>query len=161
MLADINESMLRVGRDRVIDNGSMENISFTLADAEKLPFTENSFDCVCIAYGLRNVTDKEAALHSMFDVIKPGGRLVVLEFSLPRTQLVSKAYDMYSKLWPIAGKIISGDSESYQYLVESIRMHPDQETLKTMILSAGFQRCEYHNVMDGVCAIHLGYKDAV
>lgn len=159
VLADINESMLRVGRDRIIDNGSLTNISYSLADAEKLPFNDNSFDCVCIAYGLRNVTDKNAALRSMYRVVKPGGRVVVLEFSKPRKPLVSKAYDFYSKLWPLAGKIVSGDSESYQYLVESIRMHPDQETLKSMFLDAGFQHCEYHDVMDGICAIHIGYKD--
>ncbi|MGA1741811.1 MAG: class I SAM-dependent methyltransferase [Pseudohongiellaceae bacterium] len=160
VLADINESMLRVGRERIIDKGNLHNISYTLADAEKLPFAENSFDCICIAYGLRNVTNKDAALRSMYEKIKVGGRVVVLEFSKPRNQLVSKAYDLYSKLWPVAGKIVSGDSESYQYLVESIRMHPDQETLKTMFLDAGFQRCEYHDVMDGICAIHIGYKDA-
>lgn len=160
VLADINESMLRVGRERIIDKGNLDNISYTLADAEKLPFAENSFDCICIAYGLRNVTNKDAALRSMYETIKVGGRVVVLEFSKPRNQLVSKAYDLYSKLWPVAGKIVSGDSESYQYLVESIRMHPDQETLKTMFLDAGFQRCEYHDVMDGICAIHIGYKDA-
>jgi len=160
VLADINESMLRVGRERIIDKGNLDNISYTLADAEKLPFAENSFDCICIAYGLRNVTNKDAALRSMHETIKVGGRVVVLEFSKPRNQLVSKAYDLYSKLWPVAGKIVSGDSESYQYLVESIRMHPDQETLKTMFLDAGFQRCEYHDVMDGICAIHIGYKDA-
>lgn len=160
VLADINESMLRVGRERIIDKGNLDNISYTLADAEKLPFAENSFDCICIAYGLRNVTNKDAALRSMYEKIKVGGRVVVLEFSKPQNQLVSKAYDLYSKLWPVAGKIVSGDSESYQYLVESIRMHPDQETLKTMFLDAGFQRCEYHDVMDGICAIHIGYKDA-
>ncbi|PCJ43864.1 MAG: bifunctional demethylmenaquinone methyltransferase/2-methoxy-6-polyprenyl-1,4-benzoquinol methylase UbiE [SAR86 cluster bacterium] len=160
VLADINESMLRVGRDRIIDKGHLTNISYSLADAEKLPFSADSFDCICIAYGLRNVTDKDAALRSMFKVTKPGGRVVVLEFSKPHKPLVSKAYDLYSKLWPIAGKIISGDSESYQYLVESIRMHPDQETLKSMFLDAGFQRCEYHDVMDGICAVHIGYKDA-
>lgn len=160
VLADINESMLRVGRERIIDKGNLDNISYTLADAEKLPFAENSFDCICIAYGLRNVTNKDAALRSMYETIKVGGRVVVLEFSKPRNQLVSKAYDLYSKLWPVAGKIVSEDSESYQYLVESIRMHPDQETLKTMFLDAGFQRCEYHDVMDGICAIHIGYKDA-
>jgi len=160
VLADINESMLRVGRERIIDKGNLDNISYTLADAEKLPFAENSFDCICIAYGLRNVTNKDAALRSMYETIKVGGRVVILEFSKPRNQLVSKAYDLYSKLWPVAGKIVSGDSESYQYLVESIRMHPDQETLKTMFLDAGFQRCEYHDVMDGICAIHIGYKDA-
>jgi len=160
VLADINESMLRVGRERIIDKGNLDNISYTLADAEKLPFAENSFDCICIAYGLRNVTNKDAALRSMYETIKVGGRVVVLEFSKPRNQLVSKAYDLYSKLWPVAGKIVSGDSESYQYLVEYNRMHPDQETLKTMFLDAGFQRCEYHDVMDGICAIHIGYKDA-
>ncbi len=159
VLADINESMLRVGRDRIIDIGNLSNISYSLADAEKLPFAENSFDCVCIAYGLRNVTDKDAALRSMLEVVKPGGRVVVLEFSKPRKQLISKAYDLYSKLWPMAGKIVSGDSESYQYLVESIRMHPDQETLKSIFLAAGFERCEYHNVMDGICAIHIGFKN--
>jgi len=159
VLADINESMIRVGRDRIIDKGGLSNISYSLANAENLPFAKNSFDCVCIAYGLRNVTDKNAALRSMYEVVKPGGRVVVLEFSKPRKQLISKAYDLYSKLWPVAGKIVSGDSESYQYLVESIRMHPDQETLKAMFLDAGFHRCEYHDVMDGICAIHVGYKD--
>ena len=157
-LADINESMVRVGRDRIIDKGLSDNITFTLADAEKLPFEENTFDCICIAYGLRNVTDKDAALRSMFQVTKPGGRVLVLEFSKPRNALVGKAYDIYSKLWPIAGKIVSGDSESYQYLVESIRMHPDQETLKQMMVDAGFEKCHYHDVMGGVCAIHIGYK---
>ncbi len=161
ILADINESMLRVGRDRIIDSGTMDNISYSLADAEKLPFADDTFDCICIAYGLRNVTDKEAALHSMYEKIKPGGRLVVLEFSKPKNQFIGKAYDAFSKLWPVAGKIVSGDSESYQYLVESIRMHPDQETLKQMVLDAGFQRSEYHNVMNGVCAIHIGHKDVV
>ena len=160
VLADINESMLRVGRNRIINKGNFTNISYSLADAEKLPFSENSFDCVCIAYGLRNVTDKISALKSMFKVVKPGGKVVVLEFSKPRKKLISKAYDLYSKLWPFAGKVVSGDSESYQYLVESIRMHPGQETLKTMFLDAGFQKCEYHNVMDGICAIHIGYKNA-
>ena len=160
VLADINESMLRVGRDRIIDRGNVSNITYTLADAEKLPFASNSFDCVCIAYGLRNVTNKDAALASIFRVIKPGGRLVILEFSKPKNPLVGKAYDLYSKLWPLAGKLVSGDSASYQYLVESIRMHPDQETLKGMVLEAGFNRCDYHDVMDGICAIHLGYKDA-
>jgi demethylmenaquinone methyltransferase/2-methoxy-6-polyprenyl-1,4-benzoquinol methylase len=159
VLADINESMLSVGRDRIIDKGGFSNITYALADAEKLPFASSSFDCVCIAYGLRNVTQKEAALASMYRVIKPGGRLVILEFSKPRNQLVGKAYDLYSKLWPVAGKLVSGDSDSYQYLVESIRMHPDQETLKGMVLDAGFNRCDYHDVMDGICAIHIGYKD--
>ncbi|MAM71430.1 MAG: bifunctional demethylmenaquinone methyltransferase/2-methoxy-6-polyprenyl-1,4-benzoquinol methylase [Gammaproteobacteria bacterium] len=160
VLADINQSMLSVGRDRIIDKGGLQNISYSLADAEQLPFLPESFDCVCIAYGLRNVTDKEAALRSMHEVLKPGGRMVILEFSRTQNPMLSKGYDFYSKLWPLAGKLVTGDSDSYQYLVESIRMHPDQETLKSMILDAGFSRCEYHNVMDGICAIHIGYKDA-
>ncbi len=158
VLADINESMLRVGRDRVIDAGMPGPIAFSLANAECLPFADNSFDCICIAYGLRNVTNKEAALRSMLRVCKPGGRALVLEFSKPRNALVGKAYDLYSKLWPVAGKLVLNDSDSYQYLVESIRMHPDQETLKQMMLDAGFARCEYHDVMGGICAIHIGYK---
>jgi demethylmenaquinone methyltransferase / 2-methoxy-6-polyprenyl-1,4-benzoquinol methylase len=159
VLADINESMLRVGRDRIIDAGYSQPITISLANAECLPFADNSFDCITIAYGLRNVTNKEAALRSMYRVCKPGGRMLVLEFSKPTSPLLSKAYDLYSKLWPLAGKAIVNDSDSYQYLVESIRMHPDQETLKQMILAAGFQRCDYHNVIGGVSAIHIGYKD--
>ncbi len=158
VLADINESMVRVGRDRIIDQGQPENITCILADAEKLPFADDSFDCICIAYGLRNVTDKEAALRSMYRVTRPGGRILILEFSKARNPLLGKAYDAYSKLWPLAGKLVTGDSASYQYLVESIRMHPDQETLQQMVLDAGFARCQYHDVMNGICAIHVGYK---
>ena len=159
MLADINESMVKVGRDRIIDAGVPGPISYTLANAECLPFADDSFDCICIAYGLRNVTDKDAALRSMQRVCKRGGRVLVLEFSKPRNELVGKAYDLYSKLWPIAGKLVMNDSQSYQYLVESIRMHPDQETLKGMMLNASFSRVHYHDVMGGICAIHIGYKD--
>ena len=159
VLADINESMLRMGRDRIIDAGMPGNITYSLANAECLPFADDSFDCICIAYGLRNVTDKEAALRSMHRVCKPGGRVLILEFSKPRNELLGKAYDLYSKLWPLAGKVVMNDSDSYQYLVESIRMHPDQETLKQMVLDAGFDRCVYHDVMGGICAIHIGYKD--
>jgi demethylmenaquinone methyltransferase / 2-methoxy-6-polyprenyl-1,4-benzoquinol methylase len=159
VLADINESMVRTGRDRIIDAGLPGPISYSLANAENLPFADNSFDCICIAYGLRNVTHKEAALRSMLRVCKPGGRVLVLEFSKPRNPLVGKAYDFYSKLWPLAGKLVLNDSASYQYLVESIRMHPDQDTLKQMMLDAGFSRCHYHDVMGGICAIHIGYKD--
>jgi len=158
VLADINESMVRVGRDRIIDKGLTENISYTLANAECLPFRENSFDCICIAYGLRNVTNKEAALASMFAMTKPGGRVLVLEFSKPVNPLLGKAYDAYSVLWPKAGQLITGDGDSYQYLVESIRMHPDQETLKQMMVDAGYRDCEYHNAMGGICAIHIGHK---
>ena len=160
VLADINESMVAVGRDRIIDAGQPGNISYALANAECLPFADNSFDCIVIAYGLRNVTTKDAALRSMYRACKPGGRVLVLEFSKPRSPLVGKAYDIYSKLWPLAGKLVMGDSASYQYLVESIRMHPDQETLKQMVLDAGFARCQYHDVMGGICAIHIGYKVA-
>lgn len=159
VLADINESMVKVGRDRIIDAGMPGPIKFSLANAEALPFADNSFDCICIAYGLRNVTDKDAALRSMHRVCKPGGRVLVLEFSKPRNELLGKAYDLYSKLWPLAGKVVLNDSASYQYLVESIRMHPDQETLKQMMLDAGFSRVHYHDVMGGICAIHIGYKD--
>lgn len=158
VLADINESMLKVGRDRIIDKGLVNNVSFAQVNAEQLPFQKDSFDCICIAYGLRNVTTKEAALKSMLEVLKPGGRAMILEFSKPTNDLLGKAYDAYSKLWPIAGKAITGDSESYKYLVESIKMHPDQETLLEMMQTAGFQKCKYHNVMSGICAIHIGYK---
>ena len=160
VLADINESMVRVGRDRILDQGRAANIRYSLADAEHLPFADDTFDCICIAYGLRNVTDKDAALHSMFRSLKPGGRVLVLEFSTPRNPLLGKAYDVYSKLWPLAGKVVTGDSNSYRYLVESIRMHPDQESLKGMMQAAGFENCHYHNVMGGICAIHVGYKNA-
>ena len=158
VLADINASMLRVGRDRLIDKGISQNVMYTQLNAEQLPFAPNTFDCICIAYGLRNVTDKDAALRSMFSVLKPGGRALVLEFSKPRNDLVSKVYDGYSALWPIVGKLVTGDADSYRYLVESIRMHPDQETLKSMMENAGFSDCRFHDVMGGVCAIHVGFK---
>jgi demethylmenaquinone methyltransferase/2-methoxy-6-polyprenyl-1,4-benzoquinol methylase len=158
VLADINESMVRVGRDRIIDKGRTGNISYALANAECLPFNDNSFDCICIAYGLRNVTNKEAALASMFAKTRPGGRVLILEFSKPVNPLLGKAYDTYSVLWPKAGQMITGDGDSYQYLVESIRMHPDQDTLKQMMIDAGFSNCEYRNVMGGICAIHIGHK---
>ncbi len=158
VLADINEAMLQVGRDRIIDKGLSSNIDFAQVNTEHLPFADDTFDCICIAYGLRNVTNKEAALQSMHRVLKPGGRVMVLEFSKPTNDLVSKVYDSYSNLWPIAGKLITGDSDSYRYLVESIRMHPDQESLLKMLESAGLVNCKYHNVMGGVCAIHIGFK---
>jgi len=158
VLADINEAMLQVGRDRIIDKGLSANVNIAQVNAEHLPFADDSFDCICIAYGLRNVTNKDAALASMRRVLKPGGRVMVLEFSKPTNDLVGKAYDAYSKLWPIAGKAITGDSDSYRYLVESIRMHPDQESLLNMMEAAGLSDCKYHNVMGGVCAIHIGFK---
>lgn len=158
VLADINEAMLSVGRDRIIDKGMSNNIDVAQVNAEYLPFADNSFDCVCIAYGLRNVTDKDAALRSIERVLKPGGRLLVLEFSKPTNSLIGKSYDAFSELWPVAGKLITGDSDSYRYLVESIRMHPDQETLKQMMEDANLVNCKYHNVMSGICAIHMGFK---
>lgn len=158
VLADINEAMLQVGRDRIIDAGKISNVQFSQVNAESLPFADNTFDCICIAYGLRNVTNKDAALASMQRVLKPGGRVLVLEFSKPKNQFVGKAYEAFSSLWPTAGKLITGDSDSYRYLVESIRMHPDQDTLLEMMQEAGLVNCKYHNVMNGICAIHIGFK---
>ncbi|GGL97921.1 bifunctional demethylmenaquinone methyltransferase/2-methoxy-6-polyprenyl-1,4-benzoquinol methylase UbiE [Pseudomonas asuensis] len=159
VLADINDSMLKVGRDRLMDEGIANNVSFVQADAEKLPFPDNHFDCVTIAFGLRNVTHKEAAIASMLRVLKPGGRLLVLEFSKPTSQLLSKAYDAYSfSLLPFMGKLIANDSASYRYLAESIRMHPDQDTLKAMMETTGFGRVTYHNMTGGIVALHRGIK---
>lgn len=158
VLADINDSMLKVGRDRVINSGKNSNVYFAQVNAENLPFADNTFDCVCIAYGLRNITNKDLAIDSIKQVLKPGGRFVILEFSKPRSHLLQKAYDKFSSIWPLAGKIIAGDSDSYRYLVESIKMHPDQETLLKMLTDAGLLNCRYHNVMNGICAIHIGFK---
>ena len=158
VLADINDSMLKVGRDRIINSGKSSNVHVAQVNAENLPFANNTFDCVCIAYGLRNVTNKDLAIESMKKVLKPGGRLVILEFSKPKNNLLQKAYDKFSSIWPLAGKIITGDSDSYRYLVESIKMHPDQETLLKMLSDAGLLNCRYHNVMNGICAIHIGFK---
>ena len=158
VLADINAAMLKVGRDRIVDRGLQSNITVAQSDAECLPFADNCFDCVCIAYGLRNVTRKERALESIIRVLKPGGRVLVLEFSKPQNRFISKAYDAFSELWPIAGKAIVGDSESYRYLVESIRVHPDQEALLAMLDDAGFVDTRFHNVLNGISAIHVGVK---
>ena len=158
VLADINDSMLKVGRDRIINSGKSSNVHVAQVNAENLPFPDNTFDCVCIAYGLRNVTNKDLAIESMKKALKPGGRLVILEFSKPKNNLLQKAYDKFSSIWPLAGKIITGDSDSYRYLVESIKMHPDQETLLKILSDAGLLNCRYHNVMNGICAIHIGFK---
>ena len=159
VLADINDSMLKVGRDKLLDNGRMGNLEFVQADAQYLPFPDDTFDCITIAFGLRNVTDKDRALRSMLRVLKPGGRLLVLEFSKPDNPLLSKAYDTYSfKVLPMMGRLVANDADSYQYLAESIRMHPDQETLKEMMEEAGFSRCEFHNLTGGVVALHKGVK---
>lgn len=159
VLADINSSMLEVGRERLTDQGYVNNIEYVQANAECLPFADNSFDVITIAFGLRNVTDKDAALRSMTRCLKPGGRLLVLEFSKPTNPLMSKAYDLYSfTALPFMGKIVANDSESYKYLAESIRMHPDQETLKGMMENAGLVRVSYHNLTNGVVALHRGVK---
>lgn len=159
ILADINESMLRVGRDRLLDKGVAGNLQVTQADAQYLPFEDNTFDCITIAFGLRNVTDKDLAIRSMLRVLKPGGRLLVLEFSKPTNKVMEKIYDVYSfSAIPLIGKLITNDSESYRYLAESIRMHSDQETLKQMMQTAGFEQCEYHNMTSGVVALHKGIK---
>lgn len=159
VLADINDSMLKVGRDRLLDLGVAGNVRFVQADAEALPFPDNHFDCITIAFGLRNVTHKDRALASMLRVLKPGGRLLVLEFSKPGNKLLSKAYDQYSfRLLPLMGKLVTNDAESYRYLAESIRMHPDQETLKAMMVESGFARVTYHNMTGGVVALHRGIK---
>jgi demethylmenaquinone methyltransferase/2-methoxy-6-polyprenyl-1,4-benzoquinol methylase len=159
VLADINASMLKVGRDRLMDRGVSGNMAFVQADAECLPFPDNHFDCVTIAFGLRNVTHKEDALRSMLRVLKPGGRLLVLEFSKTRNPILGKLYDAYSfGFMPLAGKLITNDADSYRYLAESIRMHPDQETLKGMMAKAGFDRVTYHNMTGGIVALHRGIK---
>ncbi|MEH6638761.1 MAG: bifunctional demethylmenaquinone methyltransferase/2-methoxy-6-polyprenyl-1,4-benzoquinol methylase UbiE [Porticoccaceae bacterium] len=159
ILADINESMLKVGRDRMLNRGVTGNIAYSLADAEQLPFPDNTFDCITIAFGLRNVTDKARALRSMQACLKPGGRLLVLEFSKPGNPVLEKVYDQYSfHLLPRIGKIITGDADSYRYLAESIRMHPDQGTLQTMMEDAGFSQCQYHNMTGGIVALHKGVK---
>jgi len=159
VLADINESMLQVGRDKLLDSGRQANLEFVQADAQSLPFPDDCFDCITIAFGLRNVTDKERALRSMLRVLKPGGRLLVLEFSKPRNELLSRMYDAYSfRVLPLMGQLVANDRDSYQYLAESIRMHPDQETLKEMMEDAGFTRCEYHDMTGGIVALHRGVK---
>lgn len=159
ILADINSSMLNVGRDRLIDRGVAGNIQFAQADAQYLPFPDNTFDCITIAFGLRNVTDKDLALRSMLRVLKPGGRLLVLEFSKPQHSLLEKVYDTYSfKLLPMIGKLVTKDADSYRYLAESIRMHPDQDTLKAMMNDAGFVNTEFHNMTGGIVALHKGIK---
>ncbi|MDO6563025.1 bifunctional demethylmenaquinone methyltransferase/2-methoxy-6-polyprenyl-1,4-benzoquinol methylase UbiE [Amphritea sp. 1_MG-2023] len=159
VLADINDSMLKVGRDRLMDRGITGNVEFVQANAEALPFPDNTFDCITIAFGLRNVTFKEKALASMARVLKPGGKVMVLEFSKTNNPLLTKAYDLYSfSLLPKIGKLIAGDEESYRYLAESIRMHPDQETLKGMMQEAGLTQCKYQNMTGGIVALHTGIK---
>ncbi len=159
VLSDINASMLENGRKRLTDQGIAGNIEYVQANAECLPFADNTFDIITIAFGLRNVTNKDAALRSMFRVIKPGGRLLVLEFSKPVLPGLAPLYDQYSfKLLPMMGKLIANDADSYRYLAESIRMHPDQATLQGMMETAGFERVTYTNMTGGIVALHKGFK---
>jgi demethylmenaquinone methyltransferase/2-methoxy-6-polyprenyl-1,4-benzoquinol methylase len=159
VLSDINPHMLEIGRDRLLDAGFVGNIECLVADAERLPFEDNEFDCVTIGFGLRNVTDKAAALKSMYRVLKPGGQLLVLEFSTPVAPGLKPLYDAYSfKVLPFLGGLVAKDSDSYRYLAESIRMHPNQETLLEMLRAAGFAQTRYHNLSGGIVAVHRGYK---
>jgi demethylmenaquinone methyltransferase/2-methoxy-6-polyprenyl-1,4-benzoquinol methylase len=159
VVTDINAEMLAQGRDRMLDAGFAGNVDYLLADAEALPFVDRSFHCITIGFGLRNVTDKPAALASMHRVLKPGGRLLVLEFSAPRLGPVNAAYDAYSfQVLPRLGQLLAGDAASYRYLAESIRRHPDQESLRGLMQTAGFERVEYFNLSGGIVALHLGFR---
>ncbi|HYQ72251.1 MAG TPA: bifunctional demethylmenaquinone methyltransferase/2-methoxy-6-polyprenyl-1,4-benzoquinol methylase UbiE [Gammaproteobacteria bacterium] len=158
VLSDINAAMLGNGRSRLLDRGISGNVDFAQLNAEQLPFRDASFDLVTMAFGLRNVTDKQQALNSIYRVLRPGGRLLVLEFSRPAAAL-KPAYDFYSfSILPKLGRLVAGDETSYRYLAESIRMHPDQQTLRDMMQQAGFENCDYHNLTGGIVAIHRGYK---
>jgi demethylmenaquinone methyltransferase/2-methoxy-6-polyprenyl-1,4-benzoquinol methylase len=159
VLSDINAAMLAHGRDRVIDAGLVGVVGCTVANAECLPFPDRSFDAVTIAFGLRNVTDKAAALRDMRRVLKPGGQLLVLEFSRPVAPGLAPVYDAYSfNVLPRLGEWVANDAASYQYLAESIRMHPDQETLLGMFRDAGLEGCRYHNLTGGIVALHRGWR---
>ncbi|MFK8052485.1 MAG: bifunctional demethylmenaquinone methyltransferase/2-methoxy-6-polyprenyl-1,4-benzoquinol methylase UbiE [Woeseiaceae bacterium] len=158
VLADINAAMLEQGRERMLNAGLVGNVDIAQVDAEALPFADNTFDLITIAFGLRNVTRKEVALRSMLQTLKPGGKLFVLEFSKPN-ELLRPAYDLFSfSVLPFLGKMVANDEQSYRYLAESIRMHPDQEALKTMMEEAGFERCGFDNLTGGIAALHYGYK---
>jgi demethylmenaquinone methyltransferase/2-methoxy-6-polyprenyl-1,4-benzoquinol methylase len=159
VLSDVNPAMLDVGRDRLLDAGLVGNVECIVADAENLPFDDNAFDCVTIGFGLRNVTDKLKALKSMHRVLKTGGQLLVLEFSTPVAPGLKPIYDAYSfKVLPFLGGVVAKDRDSYRYLAESIRMHPDQETLLAMLRDAGFIQTRYHNLTGGIVALHRGFK---
>ena len=156
---DINARMLSCGRDRILDAGHAATIQLAVADAEQLPFRSRQFDCVTIGFGLRNVTDKAAALASMYRVLKPGGRVLVLEFSKLVLEQLEPLYDFYSfKVLPRLGELVLDDAASYRYLAESIRKHPGQEELKALMEAQGFERCRYHNLTGGIVALHIGYR---
>jgi demethylmenaquinone methyltransferase/2-methoxy-6-polyprenyl-1,4-benzoquinol methylase len=158
-VTDINAAMLEQGRRRMADSGHAGNVKFCLVNAEQLPFPDNYFDCISISFGLRNVTHKDRALAEMQRCVKPGGRVLILEFSQPTNETFRKFYDAYSfNVIPRMGEIISNDRDSYQYLVESIRQHPPQAELRNMMLDAGFDRARYHNLSGGITALHIGYK---
>jgi demethylmenaquinone methyltransferase/2-methoxy-6-polyprenyl-1,4-benzoquinol methylase len=158
LLSDINATMLELGRDRLTDQGIVGNVDFVIANAESLPFADASFDCLTIAFGLRNVTDQQRALAEMYRVLRPAGRCLVLEFSHPVAPGLKPLYDAYSfSVLPLLGQVVAGDAESYRYLAESIRVHPDQQTLLELMQAAGFERCDYYNLSGGVVALHRGY----
>lgn len=159
ILTDINEAMIRVGRDRLLDEGLFKNIRFVQGNAQCLPFANNSFHCITMGFGLRNVTDKEEALRSMYRVCKPGGKLMILEFSTPTFPGLKPVYDWYSfNVLPKLGQLFAEDEASYKYLAESIRVHPNQKHLKEMIEAAGFEDCHYHNLNGGIVALHIAHK---
>jgi demethylmenaquinone methyltransferase/2-methoxy-6-polyprenyl-1,4-benzoquinol methylase len=157
VLADINSQMMRVGRDRLLDRG-LTQVAFCQANGERLPFPDNTFNCITIGFGLRNFTDKLKALIELKRILVPGGVLLVLEFSKPQNPVIEAGYKAFQSLWPGIGRVLVGDADSYQYLVESIDMHPSQEALKLMMEDAGFESVEYHNFLSGVAAIHRGEK---
>ncbi len=160
VLSDINASMLEQGRERLVNEGVLGNVEYAQINAEQIPFADNSFDCVTISFGLRNVTDKAKALRSIYQALKPGGRLLVLEFSKPTNEQFRSIYDFYSfNILPVIGKVVANDEDSYRYLAESIRMHPDQDTLRGMMDEAGFGRTEYFNMTGGIVALHRGFKN--
>jgi demethylmenaquinone methyltransferase/2-methoxy-6-polyprenyl-1,4-benzoquinol methylase len=159
VLTDINAAMLQHGRDRLIDRAWVGNLRYVQADAQRLPFADGSFDCVTIGFGLRNVTDKQAALVAMHRVLRPGGQLLVLEFAPPGPGAFARLYDFYSfAVLPRLGQLVARDADSYRYLAESIRRHPDPDTLLQMMGHAGFGSCRYHNLMGGIVALHRGYR---
>lgn len=159
VLVDINHTMLKISQKKIRNLGLINNIIYIQANAEALPFSENTFDCIAISFGLRNFTNIEKALFSIYRVLKPGGKLLILEFSAPTFKLINKIYNLYSfYIIPKIGKIVAQDTESYQYLIESIRMHPNQEELKKIIINTGFDNVEYFNMTFGIVALHYAYK---